>query len=284
MLPSHPCPPRYFDWVTAAPGPAALLLERSSIYAMAKCYLQASSDGGEAVAQLLAARRAGAELARAYTCQGLGRLACTGHEDRRPVAAAACFLKALDQDPGLERAKTGLEEAVKDITKEAYDKVAGGWDWPGLCSEAAGHCTGQVQGRAVCEMREGGRRASSEQLAVLSSQWLARQPCGNPPTPFQVCMDVFNEGSDADGCLCHPEALGFVDGPRKAGNRLFRVDATLAFAKVCRGRTGGLLCRERKWGEGLGSPGSSHAGDCLDPHGCAFNLRTQFHCRRRQRT
>ena len=42
---------------------------------------------------------------------------------------------------------------------------------------------------------------------------------------------MFEQGSDADGNLRHPETLGFVDRPRQGGT-IYRVELAMAFARV----------------------------------------------------
>uniref|UniRef100_A0A1D1ZP65 CS domain-containing protein n=2 Tax=Auxenochlorella protothecoides TaxID=3075 RepID=A0A1D1ZP65_AUXPR len=161
---------RYLSWLTSGISPPAALIERSRIHAAGRCFLQAAADAEHGVRLLFKADIHGIELAQAYACQGAGYLAVQGHADRAPAPAAACFLKALDNDQGLLSVQASLEEAVKDLTKEEYD---------------------------------------------------------------QVRAEVFNTGSRADGGLCHPEALGFVDGVSKAARaRLYRVDIQLAFPEA----------------------------------------------------
>lgn len=114
---------RYFDWLTLGLPMAEARLERSQIYGAANCFLQAAEDGAAGVRAVLASGGAGPALARAYRCLGAGLLAAPKHPDRRPKEAAVALLKALDQDPDCEESKRLLEEAVQELTKEAYDEV-----------------------------------------------------------------------------------------------------------------------------------------------------------------
>ncbi|KFM27326.1 Tetratricopeptide repeat protein 28 [Auxenochlorella protothecoides] len=115
---------RYLSWLTSGISPPAALIERSRIHAAGRCFLQAAADAEHGVRLLFKADIHGIELAQAYACQGAGYLAVQGHADRAPAPAAACFLKALDNDQGLLSVQASLEEAVKDLTKEEYDQAS----------------------------------------------------------------------------------------------------------------------------------------------------------------
>lgn len=137
-----PCTPlpRYLSWLTSGVSPPAALIERSRIHAAGRCFLQAAADAEHSVRLLFKADIHGTELAQAYACQGAGYLAVQGHADRAPASAAACFLKALDNDQGLLSVQASLEEAVKDLTKEEYDKVWLGYPDAGALEGFAGLC------------------------------------------------------------------------------------------------------------------------------------------------